>query len=80
MPAFNLRPAGWMVGFTAGYNLQVGGALVLGAGDALVVDTEAGGSVYTTSRWHERTFTFFISGYQRAAEDLAKSAVKSVLE
>jgi len=63
-----------------GYNLQVGGALVLGAGDALVVDTEAGGSVYTPSRWHERTFTFFISGYQRAAEDLAKSAVKTVLE
>jgi long-subunit fatty acid transport protein len=63
-----------------GYNLQVGGALVLGAGDALVVDTEPGGSVYTPSRWRERTFTFFISGYQRAAEDLAKSAVKTVLE
>jgi len=62
-----------------GYNLQIGGALVLGAGDALVVNTEADGPAYTPSRWHERTFTFFVSGYQRAAQDLAKSAVRTVL-
>jgi hypothetical protein len=63
-----------------GYNLQIGGALVLGGGDALVVDTEAGSPIYSPSRWHERTITFFISGYQRAAQDLAKSTVKTVLE
>jgi hypothetical protein len=62
-----------------GYDIQIGGSLVLGSGDALVLDAEREGSIYSPSRWHERTFTFFISGIQRAAEDLAESAVKTVL-
>jgi hypothetical protein len=63
-----------------GYDIEIGGSLVLGAGDALVVDPEAAGSVYAQSRWHERTFTFFISGIQRAVGDLAENAVKAVME
>jgi hypothetical protein len=62
-----------------GYDIQIGGSLVLGAGDALVLDAETEGSLYSPSRWHERTFMFFISGIQRAAGDLAESAVKTVL-
>jgi hypothetical protein len=63
-----------------GYNLQIGGSLVLGGGDALVVDSEADAFTYTQSHWKERTFMFFLSGYQRALEDVAKSAVDSVLK
>ncbi|HEU4580036.1 MAG TPA: hypothetical protein VFS67_17380 [Polyangiaceae bacterium] len=63
-----------------GYNLQIGGSLVLGSGDALVVDSEADAFTYTPSHWRERTFLFFLSGYQRALEDVAQSAVDSVLK
>ena len=62
------------------YNLQIGGALVLGSGDALVVNSEADASTYTKSHWQERTFMFFLSGYQRALEDVGKSVVDSVLK
>jgi hypothetical protein len=63
-----------------GYNLQIGGSLVLGSGDALLVDNEADAFTYAPSHWRERTFMFFLSGYQRALEDVAKSAVNSVLK
>jgi outer membrane immunogenic protein len=51
VPAFNLRPAGWMVGFTAGYNLQVGGGFVLGLEgdyDWTDVGTSGGCAIITT--------------------------------
>jgi hypothetical protein len=61
------------------YTLQLGGALRLGSGDALVVSGNADGPTYVPSRWHDRTILFFISGYQRAAEDLAKAAASTVI-
>jgi hypothetical protein len=62
------------------YTLGLGGALKVGTGNALVVSAQPDEPSYAPSRWHERSILFFVSGYQRAAEELAKSAAAGVLK